>query len=293
MTRLRAWVAAFQLELRLGVCSRRFLVLVVAFLVPVALAVALGWLGYRQQVPAPEYRYLRLVLFLHCRLLAPLAILVHASRVVRSDVESGTWPYHLLTPLATWQTMLAKWLAGVVLVWLLVLPSLGLTLAAFELALPDQAAPSRPEPPPPPPWAPPGWEWPAIPPPAELTLRLVPALALGLLAYGAIFTLIGVAVRRPLMVGVIYGLVSEVALQALSGTTVARNLTVIYNVKSIAMPTLLPLLDPVPIGLSVPSPAGLSLPALGSLCLVGLTLVALGLAAAVLSRRQLAAEREA
>ena len=178
------------------------------FLVPVALALVSRMLAEEQFDAGFQMRYYNFLFFM---LVVPLASLLHGSGVVRDALEQGTWHYHLLTPLRTWQTLIAKYLAAVSLVTLLTLPSLLATHLALYL----------------------GGSW-GVFEHFAFTLRSAVACAFGAAAYCAVFSFMGVWVKRPLIIGVLYGLVSEFALQGLPGETVVRKFTVIFHVRSIS-----------------------------------------------------------
>jgi ABC-type transport system involved in multi-copper enzyme maturation permease subunit len=113
---------------------------------------------------------------------APMLALFYSSGIVIDEVESGALPYLITRPITRRRLLAGKMIGSLFLQALLFLPSLVL---CFYLAV-----------------APSGWR--------ELGLRF-PTLALdagtallGLAAYSGFFSLLGIVLRRPVLVGLIF-----------------------------------------------------------------------------------------
>jgi len=141
----------------------------------------------------------------------PLAALLFASSLVQDDVEEQTLTYFLIRPIPKWAIYLAKVVAATAVTSLLAALFTAATFAAARAGLPDDS-PAK---------------WLGA---AGLMSGLS---ALALLAYIAIFGLLGLFTRRVLVVGVGYillfeGLVSNVPFLVRYGT-------ILYHVRVLAV----------------------------------------------------------
>lgn len=181
---LRGARGVFDLSLEGMIWSRRSLVMSVLLGLPVAFAVL-----YRAvlvaKLPAQVsgldlYGYI--VAFYYVRTVLPLAALFYASSLVADEVEGKTLTYLLTRPIRRASILIGKFAAYVATVLALTLPATVVTffllataggLGAVGSAVPD-------------------------------LLRDMGVIVLALLAYGALFALLGVALRRPVVPGLLF-----------------------------------------------------------------------------------------
>lgn len=143
-----------------------------------------------QQPPSPPERvtikgfYLDVLNLLHLRLLLPFIALFYAAGVLTDEASAGNLAYLLTRPLPRWALPVAKFTAGFLVAG--AATALGI-VATFLLLFGTPAA--------------------------DLGFLTTPLLAsmLTLLAYGALFTLLGVWVDRPYLIGAIFILGWETA----------------------------------------------------------------------------------
>lgn len=131
---------------------------------------------------------------LHLRVLIPLVALLFAAGVIEDERSRGSLPYLLTSPVPRWQIPLARF-AAMSTVGVLGLAIGIMVTYVLLLGLPQTASGF--------------FYWPLV------------FAAACLLAYGALFTAIGVAVRRPYLAGLVYLLGIEGALRL--GRTVKVN----------------------------------------------------------------------
>jgi ABC-2 type transport system permease protein len=199
---LGALAALFVLTLRQQVRGRRLLALSLLFCLPSVLAVMIR-LGSRIPLPAENIEFALLLNLVPCAL-APLASLLYASGLVRDDVEEQTLTYLLLRPLPRWALYLTRLLATMLLTALL---TAAFTAATFVVIALTTDEPLR----------------------ATLALRAVKTctlLALAEVGYCALFGLLGLLLRRSLLVGLVYIILFEGLLASLD--TLVRRMTVMY-----------------------------------------------------------------
>lgn len=210
---LGAMTAVAELELRRMLGGPRPLVLG-------ALALAVAALGFvvRRSAPDPGAPdawgliYVLLLTFLFLQTLVILVPLLHTSGLVRDELEEGTLVYLFTRPLPKPLLFLAKLAAGGALSFAIVAGG----MLAFHLAF-ALAAGGAPE-------------------GVGVTTHLLPfvaAGALGVLAYGSLFALLGLLTRRGLILGIVYGFVSELILANIPA--VVRQLTLMHHLRSVAL----------------------------------------------------------
>jgi len=212
-----ALVALFALTLRQQIRGRRLLGLALLFSLPGLLAVVIPWAA---RVPPPPGSLESALLFtlIPCAL-APLASLLYAASIVQDEVEEQTLTYLLLRPIPRWAIYLTRLLAILLLTATLTAVFTGVTYAL--LALPHQG-----------------------PQHAEVILRAGKTAALLALAeagYCALFGLLGLFLRRALLVGVAYIVLCEWLLASFD--TLMRRLTVMYYFRVLVLRWMKPQAD--------------------------------------------------
>jgi len=213
LTILRAFLASYLLELRLGLFSRRACALALLYAAPLALAYPLRRLQAFVSSGVNQDVFISFADLGYFIFLVPLGSLVLASTMIGREVEEGTWHYRLLTPLPTWMTLLAKQCGAVTIVVLLSCPSLILSSLVYGIA---DGGGVR------------GY--------LEVALSMSPGLALAAVAYVALFSSLGMLLKQPLVVGIVYFLVSEIGLQFIPADTVIRELTIIFHARGVGYP---------------------------------------------------------
>jgi ABC-2 type transport system permease protein len=178
--------AMFDLSLDGMIWSRRSLLvgLLVAFPVPVALVYRflLASDAPVHGLPPALDLYALCVAFFWVRNMLPVAALFHATSLIADEVEGRTLTYLLTRPLTRPAILLGKFLAYLATALGVALPAVVVTF--FLLASARG-------------WSGVGAEVPDL-------LRDLGVVALALLAYGALFTLLGVLLRRPVIPGLLF-----------------------------------------------------------------------------------------
>src|SRR5262245_160529 len=180
----RAARAVFDLALEGMVWSRRSLLMVVLVALPVLVAVA-----YRVGVAArltasltPFALYGDLVVFVYLRNILPLVALFYATALVADEVEGRTLTYLLTRPVPRPAILAGKFAAYAATTLSLALPAV---LVTFFVLLTRSTGMGL------------GAAAPDL-------FRDIGVLALTLIAYGALFTLMGVLLKRPLIPGLLF-----------------------------------------------------------------------------------------
>jgi ABC-2 type transport system permease protein len=176
--------AVFDLALEGMVWSRRSIVVAVFLALPIAFAVV-----YRAFLAAhmPQRMtafdlYGVIVVFYYLRNALPLVALFYATALIADEVEGKTLTYLLTRPVRREAIMAGKFAAYVATTLSLALPAV---LATFFILLTARGRVGL------------GGAVPDL-------LRDLGVLALALLAYGALFTLLGVLLKRPLIPGLLF-----------------------------------------------------------------------------------------
>lgn len=186
--------AAFGLTLDAGMLGRRSLVIGVLIGLPVLFALIYR-IGLASRLPAETTAfdlYGGIVLFYWVRNVLPLAALFFGTALVADEVEGKTITFLLTRPVARASILAGKFAAYVVTALALLLPAL---LTSFALLLSAQ-----------------GLE--GLRAHAPDLLRDMGVAALTLVVYGALFTLFGVLLRRPLIPGLMFLFVWELLANA-------------------------------------------------------------------------------
>jgi ABC-2 type transport system permease protein len=211
---LRALAALLVLSLRQQIRGWRLIVLGVLFLLPAALVVA-NVLTVRHS-PAADELDTWFVYTLLANALAPLAALLCAAGVVRDEVEQQTLTYLLLRPLPRSALYAIKLLAAMIVAALLTI-----FFAVLTLVVIDRLAGK-----------------PGGPLPLDKALHAALIFSVTQTAYCGLFGLLGLLMRRSLVIGVAYIILFEGALAAFN--TLARKLTVMYYFRVLVLRWLKP-----------------------------------------------------
>jgi ABC-2 type transport system permease protein len=205
-----AYWTLYWLTLRQHLHGKRWLAVVLLFLVPVCMALLIQ--NTRAAVPSLLLEFV-LMWMLIPQALLPLVALLYASGIIQDEQEEQTITYLLIRPinkwLLYWVKMVATWTTTVVLVTILTI----LTYAAIYAGT--------------------GIDWSAV------SLRCIKAagiLSLAATAYCSIFGLMSLLTRRTLIVGILYTAIVEGVLASLPFGV--RLITVIYYMRLIAYRSL-------------------------------------------------------
>jgi ABC-2 type transport system permease protein len=215
---LRGLFALFVLALRQQVRGWRLVVLALLFLLPGALAVTIhltspGGAGRVFQPGALEFD---LIHNLIAHALAPLAALLCTAGIIRDEIEEQTLTYVLLRPLPRTAVYAVKLLAALVIVAALT-ASFSVATAFLIAGLQGRfdLAVLLPE-----------------------SLKIAAIVALTQIAYCGVFALLGLLLRRSLIIGVAYIVLFEGILASFD--TLARRLTVMYYYRVLVIRWLSP-----------------------------------------------------
>jgi ABC-2 type transport system permease protein len=203
-----ALAALAVLTLRQNVRGRRLLVLSLLFLLPVVLAGVVKLVPYP---PTPQELEFAFVLTLIPHALAPLTALLYAAGIIQDEVEEQTLTYLLLRPLPRWALYITKlamaWLTTSVLTGVFTT----LTLAVIYWNTPEL-------------WGD------VLPTRAGKTVAL---MALAQAGYCSLFGVLGLLMRRSLIVGLAYIIAFEGLLANFDA--VVRRLTVMFYFRVLAV----------------------------------------------------------
>jgi len=161
--------------------SRRVLLTGALAIVPVLLAAALLLVP---RVTGGEFdgpsTFLQMGLLLHLYILLPLFAALVGSGAVADEVEERTLPYILTRPVPKWRFAVAKIVSGFVVTGMILAVSLWVTYAVL-------VGPSG-----------------ALTAGLVTLLRVTGVMLLGSLVYVSLFALLGAAVRRPVLYGLVF-----------------------------------------------------------------------------------------
>jgi ABC-2 type transport system permease protein len=205
-----AYWTLYWLTLRQHLHGKRWIAVVLLFLVPVCMAILIQ--NTRAAVPSLLLEFV-LMWMLVPQALLPLVALLYASGIIQDEQEEQTITYLLIRPinkwLLYWVKMAATWTTTVVLVTMLTI----LTYAAIYAGA--------------------GTDWSAV------SLRCIKAagiLSLAATAYCSIFGAMSLLTQRTLIVGILYTAIVEGVLASLPLSV--RLGTVIYYMRLIAYRSL-------------------------------------------------------
>jgi ABC-2 type transport system permease protein len=211
---LGALATLFVLTLRQHVRGRRLLVMSLLFALPGALAAIVNLAS--RFPPTVENLQFAFVFNLIPHALAPLAALLYATGIIQDEVEEQTLTYLLLRPLPRWALYFIKMLATLLIVSVLTAAFTAATFAVIALTASGPMTSS--------------WIGPALKTSAALTLAQA--------GYCGLFGILGLLMRRSLLVGVAYIFLFEGILASLD--TVARRLTIMYHFRVLVLRWLSP-----------------------------------------------------
>jgi ABC-2 type transport system permease protein len=211
---LTAMAALFVLTLRQHVHGRRLLALALLFALPGVLAAVVNLLS--RFPPNVENLQFAFAFNLIPHALSPLAALLYATGIIHDEVEEQTLTYLLLRPVPRWALYLIKMLATLLLISAV---TALFTVATFVVIALTSSEPLTLN-----------WIRPA--------LTTAAALALAQAGYCGLFGLLGLLMRRSLLIGVAYIFLFEGVLASLD--TVARRLTIMYHFRVLILRWLTP-----------------------------------------------------
>ncbi len=177
--------AVLDLSLEARVWSRRTLLMGILVALPALVAVAYRVVLATQpaaHMPPPDDIYAVIVAVYWIRNVLPLAALFFATALVADEVEGRTLTYLLTRPLTRAEVLAGKFAAYLATTLALALPSVVLTYFVLLTAR--------------------GWS--AIGPSVGDLFRDVGVAGLALVAYGALFALLGVLLKRPVIPGLLF-----------------------------------------------------------------------------------------
>ena len=209
-SRLGIWRTLYLLALRQHLHGRRWIVVVILFLLPAGLALVIRATG----AEAPG-RMLEFVLswILIPQALLPLVALLYASGIIQDEQEEQTITYLLVRPIPKWMVyvvkMVAMWTTSVVLVTVLSLLTFLAIYAGSDTELSSVLV---------------------------RFLKTSAILSLAVVAYCGLFGVMSLVTKRVLVVGVLYTAVVEGLLASLPLSV--RMATIIYYTRLVAYRTL-------------------------------------------------------
>ena len=198
----RVLAALFVLTLRQLVRGRRLLVISLLFALPAAVAAVINLAS--RVAPTAEQLQFALVLNLIPHALAPLAALLYATGIIRDEVEEQTLTYLLLRPMPRWALYFVRLLATILVTSLLTAVFTAITFAVIALTAREPCGAGL----------------------VQQALKTAALLSLVEVGYCSLFGLLGILMRRSLMLGVAYIALFEGLFASLD--TVARRMTVMY-----------------------------------------------------------------
>jgi ABC-2 type transport system permease protein len=193
--------ALFGLTVRRLLGGRRLLGIAGLFLLPSLLTLLMRWNGAADDPATVEF-FTLLNLIPHAAV--PFTALLFASGLIQDEVEEQTLTYLMVRPIPRWVVYLVKLGAAVLTSALVAAACTLVNMAVIRWGQPDPAAL------------------------AVRALRISAVYSLGLVAYGGIFGLIGLLLRKSLPVGVIYIIFIEGYLSAIP-FIIRRGLVVFYE----------------------------------------------------------------
>jgi len=203
---LTSMAALYVLTVRQHMHGRRWIVMVLLFLLPVGLSVLIR--ATAPEVPAIGIEFM-IAFFLIPQALLPLVALVYASGIIQDEQEDQTLTYLLVRPISRWAIYVVKLLATLTTTIILTAVFTVLTYATIYMGRDISAG--------------------------EVIRRCLTAMAihgLSVIAYCCLFGLIGLYTRRALVAGILYSAVIEGLLANLPFGL--RFATVIYYSRVIA-----------------------------------------------------------
>jgi ABC-2 type transport system permease protein len=198
----RVLAALFVLTLRQLIHGRRLLVISLLFLLPAALAAVINLAS--RVAPTVEQLQFAIIFNLIPHALAPLAALLYATGIIRDEVEEQTLTYLLLRPMPRWALYFVRLLATMLVTSLLAAVFAAVTFAVIAVTARQPAGAGL----------------------LQEALKTAALLSLVEIGYCSLFGLLGILMRRSLMLGVAYIALFEGLFASFD--TVARSMTVMY-----------------------------------------------------------------
>jgi ABC-2 type transport system permease protein len=203
-----------------------------------------------------------MIWLLYLRFIVPVLGAFYGTSLIADEVDEKTITYLFTRPIRRGSVLIGKYLAYLVCTALVVLPSI---MVVYFLLVPfDQVASSF----------------------VQLVTDLA-LMGLGLAAYGALFALVGTALKRPLVIGLVFAFGWEQLAMAMPGSM--RTFTLVYYIQALvphAMPADGGVLRALQ-SLFVDSPSAMT----SVFALVLTIAVSLGLAVKVIERREYVLEQ--
>jgi ABC-type transport system involved in multi-copper enzyme maturation permease subunit len=185
---VRAARVVFDLSLEAMVWSRRSLVMAALLGLPILLAITYRALLGRLPARVASFDfYGNIVLYYYLRFALPVTALFYATSLIADEVDGKTLTYLITRPVRRSAILVGKFVAYVATTLTLALPAV--VISFFLLATAQ------------------GWS--GIGARVADLFRDLGVLALALVAYGALFTLVGVVLRRPVIPGLLFIFVWE------------------------------------------------------------------------------------
>ena len=201
-------ISVFMLEVRQIIAGKKLLV--VALLL--AAAAALAFIVRRfapDSEPGWPVIYMFMMTFLYLHTLVILVPLLFMTALIREETDEGTLVYLVTRPVAKPMLLLTKFAAAAAVSATLI--ALGMVLFHAAYTLPGKAGAGD-------------FDW------AGRLSAFLRAGVLGVIGYGALFTLAGVLMRRALIFGIAYGFLSELILSMFPA--VIQKTTIMFYLRS-------------------------------------------------------------
>lgn len=184
----RAARGVFDLALEGMIWSRRSLMMAALLGLPVAFGILYrAFLAAKLPTQVTAADLYGVIVTVYIRFLVPLAALFYATALIADEVEGKTLTYLLTRPIRRGAILAGKFAACMATTLSLSLPSLVVTFFLLMSAR--------------------GWD--AVGPAVPDLFRDMGVVALGMLAYGSLFTLLGVLLKRPMIPGLLFVFVWE------------------------------------------------------------------------------------
>lgn len=152
------------------------------------------------------FQQLMIPLFLQIVLV--FVTLVSATALIREEIDDSTLPYLLTRPVPKTDLLLSKYAGYLVTTFALLLPPVAVAYMVTQ-----------------------AYAGAALGADADVLAGFLAATALGAMAYGALFYALSVALRKPLMVGLLIGFLWESVVGSLPGSV--PKLSLLYYLKSV------------------------------------------------------------
>jgi hypothetical protein len=197
--------ALFWFSIRQTLLHRRIWLILLLLAAPAALNLLIRYVEPDRRLQEVWLRYHGSMQFLMFMVVIPLVCMLYGTALLGAEAESGTLVYLLTRRPRRATVLLVRFVATALVLALLLEAAVGALHLCALAGVDLQSLPSVSRR-----W-PRGWQWQPVP---ELTAYLY-VVPLGLLSYLAVFTLIGLAARRPIRASIIYLAVIDLAVGSL------------------------------------------------------------------------------